>query len=433
MSMKHWTKNPGAENPRVEAAFRPSRRGLLKGVGLSLLGAGLFPGFLQRAAAQTQGRPRKVLVTLFLRGGADGLSMVPPLGDPDYFRLRPNLALKGPGKGESPALALDGLFGLHPALGALWPLWESGALAVVHAAGQPDATRSHFDAQDFMESGTPGQKAPDGWLNRALQQDPRTEASTFRAVALQPRLPRAMLGPAPALSVGALADFQLRAGRLTVTAARSFEALYASAVDEALSRTGNETFQALAQMDHAKLAEMPPANGAQYPKSPLGKRLQDLARLIRAEVGLELSATETGGWDTHVAQGAEQGQLANRLKDLGDCLAAFATDLGERLADVCLVALTEFGRTARENGNRGTDHGTGSAMLVLGGGVKGRRTHAQWPGLANAQLFEGRDLAVTTDYRAVLVEALTATVGLKDVTAVFPGFTPGRTVGLFTS
>lgn len=403
--------------------FTLSRRVFLRGSGLALLGAGVLPGFLQRAAAQSPGSGgRRALVTLFLRGGADGLSVVPPVGDPDYFRLRPTLAIPAPGHGELPALRLDDTFGLHPALAPLLPLWQAGALAFVHAVGQPQATRSHFDAQDFMESGTPGQKAADGWANRVLQRMPRPDASTFRAVAIQPRMPRALLGPAPALAVGAVADFQLRAGRLTAPAARSFEALYAAAVDEALNRAGEETFQALHQVDHARIASLPPANGANYPRSPLGKRLQDIARLIRSDVGLELAATEAGGWDTHVGQGAGQGQLANRLKDLAESLAAFATDLGDRLADVCLVAMTEFGRTAKENGNRGTDHGTASAMLVLGGGVKGGRVVARWPGLADAALFEGRDLKVTTDYRAVLTEALARTVGLTDPSGVFPGF-----------
>jgi uncharacterized protein (DUF1501 family) len=408
-----------------------SRRGFLKGAGLALFGAGTLPGFLQRASAQARGGGRKVLVTLFLRGGADGLSLVPPLGDPDYARLRPNLALRAGGEHAAPRL--DDVFGLHPALGPLLPLWDTGALAVVHAVGQPGSTRSHFDAQDFLEAGTPGQRASDGWANRALQASPDPDASTFRAVALQPRLPRALLGPAPALAFNAVADFKLRAGRLSAVAATSFEALYAQAVDEALNRTGGEAFGALRQVDQARIAELPPAHGAVYPRSPLGKRLQDIARLIRADVGLELAVTESGGWDTHVAQGAGQGQLANRVRDLGECLAAFATDLGDGLADVCLVALTEFGRTARENGNRGTDHGTASAMLVLGGGVRGRRVLGSWPGLAEAHLFEGRDLRVTTDYRAVLSDVLLRVMGVGDAAAVFPGYVPppGGGLGLF--
>jgi len=288
----------------------------------------------------------------------------------------------------------------------------------------PRPTRSHFDAQDFMEGGTPGAAAADGWLNRALQTQPRSAHASFRAVALQPNLPRILFGALPAVAMGSVADFKLRTGRLSTAASKSFESLYGRAVDVALRNTGGETFEALHLLEDAKLEEMPAQNGADYPNNSLGKRLKDVARLIRADIGLEVVATDIGGWDTHVGQGNAQGQLAVRLKELGDSIAAFATDLGDRMADVCVVTMTEFGRTVRENGNRGTDHGTASAMMVLGGSVRGRRVLGRWRGLDDSNLYEGRDLAMETDYRAVLSEVLASHLGIPKIAPVFPGFNP---------
>jgi len=402
--------------------MKVDRRFFLKSSGLAMLGLGFAPGFLSRAVAARAAANKKILVAIFQRGGADGLSMVPPVGDPEYYALRPTLAIARPGEGEGAALKLDDTFGLHPALSSLAPLYEAGALAIVHAVGSPKPTRSHFDAQDFMEGGIPGALAPDGWLNRVLQTGAAGDSSAFRAVALQSNLPRSLFGSAPAVAMGSVAEFKLRTGRLSAAGARSFEALYASAVDVALRNTGNETFEALRLLEKARLDEMPVQHGADYPNSPLGKRLQDVARLIRADIGLEVAATDCGGWDTHVGQGAAQGQLAARLKELGDSLAAFAVDLGDRMADVCVVTMTEFGRTVRENGNRGTDHGTASLMFVIGGGVRGRRVIGQWRGLREPNLFEGRDLAMATDFRAVLSEILASHLGISRLAPVFPGF-----------
>jgi uncharacterized protein (DUF1501 family) len=401
------------------------RRLFLKSSGLAFLGLGLAPGFLARAAAQTT-HGRKTLVLVFLRGGADGLSLVPPVGDPAYYAARPTLALPRPGV-DGGALKLDATFGLHPALAALLPLWQSGSLAVVHAAGLQGATRSHFDAQDFCETGTPGLKTTqDGFLNRSLQQLPEPGAGAFRAVALQGTLPRSLQGAAQAVAVEGLSSFHL-AGKGGLD---SFEALYAGAVDQALRSTGQEAFEALRAAASAELSKSPPQNGAVYAKTPLARRLQDTARLVRAGVGLEVVATEMGGWDTHVGEGGATGQLANRLRELGEALAAFAQDLGPRLDSVTVVVMTEFGRTVRENGNRGTDHGTASAMLALGGGVRGGRVYGQWHGLDGPGLFENRDLAITIDVRSVLSEALRATLAPPDLTTVFPGFS-GQRVGVF--
>lgn len=378
-----------------------------------------------RGRAHGQPKPAKTLVVVFLRGGVDGLSMVPPVADPRLVSLRPSLRLLPPDSDDDDAaLALDATFGLHPALAPLLPLYTGKRLAVIHAVGQPSPSRSHFDAQDFLESGTPGRKAHEGWLNRALGLLPASD-KPLRAVAVQTRLPMSLIGPANALAFGALKDFRLGGS------GTSFEAMYAHAVDQALRGAGQDAFDTIAALDGQQLAKQPPRNDARYPNGALGKRLQDVARLIHADVGLEVCATEAGGFDTHLAQGAGKGQLATRLTELGSALAAFAQDLGPKLDDVCVVTVTEFGRTVRENGSRGTDHGTASAMFVLGGRVKGGRVLADWPGLAD--LHEGRDLKATTDVRAVLAEILARHLELRDPAAAFPGLTwKSPQTGLFT-
>ncbi|MFT3841275.1 MAG: DUF1501 domain-containing protein [Myxococcaceae bacterium] len=399
-----------------------TRRALLRNAGLLFGAFGVDTLGLSRALAQTTGGKPKTLVTLFMRGGVDGLSMVPPVGDPAYAALRPTLRLLAPGSGgDDAALKLDSTFALHPALDALLPLYTSGKLLAVHAVGQASPSRSHFDAQDFLESGTPGRRANSGWLNRALSTLPPGDASALRAVAIQNGLPLALQGDAEAVAFASLKDFKVaNAGG----GAPSFEALYANAVDDALKGAAQDAFKTLDQLQGQGIANAPPKNGAKYPPGALGKRLQDLARLIHAGMGLQLAATEAGGFDTHLGQGAGKGQLSTRLKELGQALAAFATDLGDKLDDVCVVTMTEFGRTARENGTRGTDHGTASALFVLGGKTKGGRVVSDWPGLAPAQLFEGRDLKPTTDVRAVLASALQQHLGVADVSQVFPGDTP---------
>ena len=403
-----------------------SRRQFLRSAG-ALAALGAVPGFLGRALAASEaspGKTGKTLVLVFLRGGADGLSIVPPVGDPAYRAARPTLALAAPGK-DGGALRLDDVFALHPALAPLLPLWSDGSLGIVHAAGLPGATRSHFDAQDFCESGTPGLKSTaDGWLNRAVQRATGPDGA-FRVVALQPTLPRMLVGDAPAVAMSSLGQFRLPGGP---GGSGAFDALYAQAVDTALRTTGLETFEALREAGSAKLAQLPPANGAEYGNAPLARRLQDVARLIRSGVGLQVAVTDIGGWDTHVGEGAEKGQLASRLAELGGALAAFARDLGARWEETRVVVMTEFGRTARENGNRGTDHGTASVMLVLGGGVRGGRVVGGYRGLARSELFEERDLAIGTDVRSVLWEAVRGQLGLRDASRVFPGFSPGSPV-----
>ncbi|GHH02132.1 DUF1501 domain-containing protein [Comamonas sp. JC664] len=405
-----------------------TRRHLLRTLGMTGAGLVLAPGVLSRAlAASAPSAARRTLVTVFLRGGVDGLSLVPPVEDAAYHRARPTLALKA--SGPDAALKLSGPFGLHPRLESLLPLWRDGRLAVLQGVGLPEPVRSHFDAQDFVESGTPGRKStPDGWLNRALDED---DGAALRAVALQPTLPRALFGDAGAVAMGRLEEFRLRGGRRGAEATQGFNALYAGAVDEALRMTGQGAFEAMSLLDEDRLARLSSRSQVDYPKGPLGARLRDIARLIHGEVGLEVAATELGGWDTHAAQGVATGSFANRCQELGDALAAFARDLGPRLEQVTVVVLTEFGRTVRENGSRGTDHGVGSAMLVLGGGVKGGKVYGRFESLEPERLQDGRDVPAWTDVRAPLAEVLRACRPGVSLAKVFPGFTPPPSLGLF--
>jgi uncharacterized protein (DUF1501 family) len=400
-----------------------TRRALLRDGACALAAAAVPPAFLARAvhaAAETG----KVLVAVFQRGAVDGLSMVPPYGDAGYRPARPSLALAPPRRGDrDAALDLDGFFALHPALAPLVPLWESKALAVVHACGSPDASRSHFDAQDYMETGTPGVKStPDGWLARLGGALPPA-TTPFRSVALGPRLPRALHGDPAALALRSLARFEVRAAA-PAAAQRGFESLYREGVHDLLHGTGRETFEAVRLLRAAGAAGLPPAHGARYPRGRLGESLRQIAQLVRAGVGLRIAFTDVEGWDTHVAQGAERGQLATRLAELGAALAAFAQDLGDRMADVVVLTMSEFGRTVAENGSRGTDHGHATAMLVLGGGVRGGRVLGRWPGLAAEQRFEGRDLALTTDFRALFHEVATRHLGVPAGAELFPGWRP---------
>src|SRR5438128_2368004 len=397
-----------------------TRRTLLKAGGCALVAYAGAPRFLLRAAhaAEASG---KVLVAIFQRGAVDGLSMVMPYGDSGYAGVRPSIGLQPPRRGESErATDLDGFFALHPALAPLIPLWQSRALAVVHACGSPDVTRSHFDAQDYMESGPRGTKrTTDGWLPRAAAARPAT-TSPCRAVALTGTLPRSLHGDAGALAMQSIERFDVRTAG-TPTARQGFESLYEQGVRDLLHGTGRETFEAVRMLKHANASRLLPAHGADYPRSRLGGALRQIAQLIRADVGLEVAFADAEGWDTHVGQGAEQGQLANRLRDFGGALAAFARDLGDRMSDVVVLTMSEFGRTVAENGNRGTDHCHATAMLVLGGGVRGGRVYGRWPGLDRHQLFEGRDLAVTTDFRNLFSEIATRHLRVP-AAPIFPGF-----------
>jgi uncharacterized protein (DUF1501 family) len=399
-----------------------TRRTFVKCGACALVGLGSVPRFLLRTA-EAAGARRKVLVAVFQRGAVDGLSMVIPHAVPAYFALRPSIALTPPRAGESAsAIDLDGFFALHPGLAGLAPLWRDRALAIVHACGSPDTTRSHFDAQDYMETGTPAVKStPDGWLARAAHALPGP-ASPFRAVALGGTLPRILRGEAGAIAMASIERFDLRAGAPDAAVRRGFESLYADGGHDRLHGAGREAFEAVRMLRSASAARIPVDNGADYPRGAFGHAMRQIAQLIKADVGLEIAFADMQGWDTHVGQGAEQGQLAARLREFGGAVAAFARDLGDRMADVAVLTMSEFGRTVAENGNHGTDHGHGTAMLVLGGGVRGGSVYGTWPGLAREQLFDGRDLAVTTDFRTLFSEVATRHLGLSARTAIFPGW-----------
>jgi len=313
-------------------------------------------------------------------------------------------------------------------MGALKPLWEQKHLAIVHAAGSPDTTRSHFDAQDYMESGTPGVKSTeDGWLNRALRKEtPRGEKeknSPFRAVALGGGMPRTLSGRYPAIAIDNVNQFGVGGNNPGAQpAANSFEAMYAQSVDTVLHGTGKETFAAVKMLKSADPGRYTPAPGANYPRGRFGDSLCQVAQLLKADLGVEVAFADIGGWDHHVNEGSTQGQLANLLREFSQSLAAFWTDLGAIADDAVIVSMTEFGRTARQNGNGGTDHGHAGVMFVMGGGVRGGKVYGKWPGLAPEQLYEGRDLALTTDFRRVLGEGVYRHLGNRQLATVFPGF-----------
>ncbi len=402
-----------------------NRRFFLKSGGIALAGLGAMtasPSFLTRTVAGTR-ENRRILIAIFQRGAMDGLNAVVPFGDQEYYRLRPSIAV--PRAGDGSVIDLDGYFGLHPALASFKPLYDERQLAIIHAVGSPDNTRSHFDAQDYMESGTPGVKStPDGWLNRYLRAMPDSKASPFRAVAMGANMPRAMQGRASAIAMNNINDFTIRAGRgpAAQQVAGGFEAMYEQAANDALRGTGRETFDAVKMLKSVNPAQYQPEPGVQYPRGQFGNRLRQIAQLVKSDIGLEIAFTDIGGWDTHANQGSFQGQLALRLAEFSQGIAALYADLRKQAGEVVILTMTEFGRTARENGNRGTDHGHASVMFVVGGSVNGGKIHGDWPGIATEQLYERRDLAVTTDFRDVFGEVAKAHLGAPDLKNIFPGY-----------
>lgn len=405
------------------------RRFFLKSGSIALASIGVSlsaPSFLERAvlANVLSSSRRKTLIAIFQRGAVDGLNMVVPYGEREYYDSRPSIAIPKPQSGNAEAaIDLDGVFGFHPTLAPFKPLWDSKRLAIVQAVGSPDNTRSHFDAQDYMESATPGRKGtPDGWLNRHLQTTTNPADSPFRAVSMTATMPRVLQGRAPALSMSKISDFTIRAGTSSTTIQGGFEAIYDQAVNDVLGGTGKETFEAVNYLKKAHPGQYKEENGAQYPSTPFGNSLLQIAQLIKAGVGLEVAFTDLQGWDTHVNQGNSRGQLANRLQDFTGGIAALIKDLGPRMDDVIVLTMSEFGRTVRENGNRGTDHGHANVMFVIGNSVRGAKIYGEWPGLKNDRLFEGRDLALTTDFRDVFGEIARKHLGTSKLQAVFPGY-----------
>jgi uncharacterized protein (DUF1501 family) len=424
-----------------------TRRVFLRGSAMVMAGMGAAPMWLARAAA-TEGKKRKTLVAIFQRGAADGLNIIAPFGDPRYRDLRPTLGLAPPtqqnninGPFNGGAIDLDGFFAMHNALQPLKGLWDKQQLAIVEATGSPDSSRSHFDAQDYMESGTASKTMGDGWLNRALS--PSGEGtSPLRAVALSNQVPRTLRGDREAIAVSNLQQFNMG----NQEAASILQSMYATSPDPQLGRAGKDAFDAM-----KLIRSIPPNNPAPIrnavggvvggvigpgpaPPPPqygqggnLGRNLQQLAGLIKADAGVEAAFAEIDGWDHH---GNENQQMNTVLREFASAIGAFCNDMGDRMEDIVLVSMSEFGRTAQENGNAGTDHGHGSLMMVMGGQVQGGKVYGKWPGLEKEQLFEGRDLAVTTDYRAVLSELVRGHLGQKDLSQVFPGFQAGDPLGL---
>src|SRR6476620_5625304 len=403
------------------------RRVFMKSGAMALVTMGLSPSFLRRTAygaellrgAATGGNARgKTLICLFQRGAADALNVVVPHGEAAYYRLRPNIDL-------------GGFFGLHPALAPMKPLWDQGLLAPVHAVGSPSNTRSHFDAQDYMETGTPDQKGThDGWLNRYLAVRGTCEAGCahdaaqhpFRAVAMTQQTPRILEGPEATIAMNSLEEFSVRASG---PAAERLEALYRTGSADVVHAAGGETFEAVKILRAAHPRQYAPRNGAEYPATQFGQRLKQIAQLIKADIGLEVAFADVGGWDTHVNQGAATGQLALRLDDFARSIAALVADLGDRMADVTILTMSEFGRTVRQNGSAGTDHGHANTMFVLGNSVKGGKVYGEFKGLKNDQLYEGRDLDLTTDFRDVFAEVALKQLGAKDLAKVFPNYAAG--------
>ncbi|GAB4451958.1 MAG: DUF1501 domain-containing protein [Armatimonadaceae bacterium] len=440
-----------------------TRRFLIKSGGLAIASVGLAPllgpEFLHRAvfgADPTSAAKKKTLICIFQRGAVDGLSMVVPHGDPNLYKLRPNLAIPRPANGRRDAtLDLDGFYGLHPALAPFLPIYKAGHLAAIHACGSPDSTRSHFDAQDYMESGAPGNKSvADGWLARAIMacpEDRQKLATPLRAVAMGGAMPRILQGDAGALAIPDLRTFGVAAGGgqnnrrnprqrgrnnqnndadaammaaalSGPTVAEGFETLYDKAVGDVLHGTGKESFEAINMLKRLNPNTYTPVRGADYPAGKFGNSLRQIAQLVKADVGVEVAFADTGGWDTHANQGTVQGQLANRLREFGQGVAALYTDLGDRMADVVILTMSEFGRTARQNGTGGTDHGHATAFFALGGDVNGGKVLGKWPGLEVEQLYQKRDLALTTDFRTVFSEVAAKHLGAQKMNTIFPGY-----------
>jgi uncharacterized protein (DUF1501 family) len=404
-----------------------SRRYFLKSTGLAMASFSAAPSFLVRSAmaqgaTSASGKDRPILIAVFQRGAADGISVVPPFGDRSYTSARPQIAVPAPRSGGAEtAIDLDGFFGLHPSLSPLKPIYDEGHLAVVHAVGSPDNTRSHFDAQDYMEAGAPGNKGvSDGWLNRYMQGSPQKDATAFRAIALDANMPRSLMGSAPALSLAKIQDFDVRGGNPRQSAGTdlysAFEAMW-----------HNSTFDAVKMLKDANPQRFQPENSARYPAGQFGQGLLQMAQLIKADIGLEVGFLDIGGWDTHANQA---NQLNQRLREYGEALGAFYRDLGDKMRNVVVLTMTEFGRSIKQNGSGGTDHGHASALFVMGGPVKGGKVYGKWPGLATDQLFEGRDLALTTDFRNVFMEILKKHMHAADTARVFPGWQPGQSLGL---
>jgi uncharacterized protein (DUF1501 family) len=406
------------------ARFDVSRRVFLKGASLAAVGVGLQPSSLLVRAAEAAGPGTGILVKVFLRGGCDGLNLCVPYVDPTYYSIRGVIAMPQPGQ-PGGVLNLNGAFGLHPNLGALKPLYDQGRVAFVPAVGNYGLTRSHFDAQDFMESGTPGDKTTGtGWLDRAMVAVPGSEIT--QTVAFASQLPRALLGPEPVLVASNLSSFNLRASNWSGEAGALLRALYRND-SGVVARVGQDTFTAIDVLQRSPAIQAPPANGAVYPNASVGSSLRQAAQVIKGQLGTRCIFVNVGGaFDTHSGQLAAQ---ATEFQRLGDALAAFNTDLGNLMDDVVVMVTTEFGRSAYVNGSAGTDHGSAHCAIVMGNRVRGRNILGTWPGLAPNLLYQQRDLAVGTDFRDLFAELAVGVLGVP-AAGLFPGYTPNMNLGI---
>lgn len=406
-----------------------SRRAVLRGAAIGGV-AWMVPSALANLGFRTLPGDRDTLVVVFLRGGADGLNVVPPYADDDYHRRRPSLRLRTPkeSSGALKTLDLDGYFGLHPALAPIYPMYRDGKMAVVQAVGSNDQTRSHFEAMSAMERGLPklgpGAATSNGWLARYLNHTASEEDSPLRAVAIGDLMPDSLRGGLSAMALPDLAAFELRGEegfRNALT--RSYQD-----GDDAIATAGRETLRVLDTLNRLDYASY----RSEYPSTDLGRALKQVAFLQKAEVGLEVAFLDKGGWDTHVAQGSTTGWLASLLEDVGQSLAAFAKDMGPRFERTTVVVMIEFGRRVYENSGLGTDHGRASFMFVMGGATQGGKVYGNWPTLADEALEGTGDLRVTTDYRDVLGEVIRRRMGLEDLAPVFPNL-KHRPLGLIAT
>lgn len=416
-----------------------SRRAFLKSGGIAAFGIGLggVPTFITRAAGSDKiigpYKKRKALVCIFQRGAMDGLMAVSPFNDPHLAAARPDL-LMSPAKATkaSPLIDLNGRFGLHPAMNAFEPLYREKRLAIVHGIGSPNSTRSHFDAQDYMESGTPFNKGTaSGWLNRAVGMLGH-DATPFRAVSMTSSMPRSFYGNNPSIAISNLNDFALNVKGNPVAAnmtAKSFEELYDQTTAGLLKETGKESFDAIKMLQKTKVSAYTPDNNAVYPNSALGKSLKQIAQLIKMDVGLEVAFAESNGWDTHFNQGTDIGVFARNIGDLSNSITALWNDLEKFQDDVTIMTMTEFGRTVKQNGTGGTDHGRASCNFILGNSVKGGLVHGVVNQLAIENLEDGRDLAVTTDFRSVFSEVAGKHLNINNDNKLFPDFS-GKKIGV---
>lgn len=420
-----------------------SRRGFLKAGGLALFGIGLggVPTFVAKAAEMVKApglfKRRKTLVCIFQRGAMDGLMAVTPFTDEYLKAARPTLFMSAAkGSNNKPLIDLDGRFGLHPSMSAFESVFRDGRLAIVHGIGSPNNSRSHFDAQDYMESGTPFNKGTSsGWLNRAVGLLGHDAATPFQAVSLTSSLPRSFYGDEPALAINNLQDFTLsmRGNPMAANmAAKSFEELYDQTSSNLLKETGKESFEATKMLKQIDVKNYKPANNAQYPNSSVGNSLKQIAQLIKSDVGLEVAFAESGGWDTHFNQGTENGIFARNVNDLSESIMAFWTDLGTYQDDVTVMTMTEFGRTVHQNGTGGTDHGRASCNFILGNDVFGGKVHGLVDALANENLEDGRDLKVTTDFRSVFSEVADRHLNIHKDNILFPDWN-GNHIGMMRS